>query len=138
MSSSYFQSSNAAIVCYALDNRESFGLVSQHLLDAVMHSKAAKVFICGNKTDVLENESESDLDRVVTDQDISDFCESCGTTISGCYKVSCLTNEGVDEMFNHVASVLYSTMYERFDRSRTIRIHEHQTQPENASKNCCS
>ena len=137
MSSSYFQSANAAIVCFALDSRESFGLISQHLLDAVMHSNTAKIFVCGNKLDVTENADDVNSERFVSDQDISDFCESCGTAISGCYKVSCQTNEGVAEMFNHVASVLYSNMYERFDRSR-IKIHEHQPPaPEEAKKNCC-
>ena len=132
MSSSYFQSACGAILCFSLDDRESFGLLSQHLLDTAMHSKNSKIFLCGNKTDLVrENDN---FDKYVAEQDIEDFSESCGTAVSGSYRVSCRTGEGVKEMFKHIASVLYSNQYDKFDPSK-IKVHE--PMGEDVSKKCC-
>lgn len=42
----------------------------------------------------------------MTDNDIDEFIEQCQNLISGTYKISCKTGDGVDEMFQDIAITL--------------------------------
>ena len=57
---------------------------------------------CGNKYD-LKSKIQ------VTDSDMDGFCEQCRNLVTGIYKTSCKTGEGVDEMFRDIAKQLGST-----------------------------
>ncbi|XP_018315543.1 ras-related protein Rab-6.2 [Mycetomoellerius zeteki] len=96
----------------ALDNSTSFHLLSQHLLDIVTYAENAKIFLCGNKSD-LESVAPQ-----VTDAEMEQFCEQCHNLISGIYKTSCKTGEGVNEMFEDIAQHLVEA-----NRSR-MELHE--------------
>lgn len=100
VTSSYYKFAEAAILVFALDNPSSFHSLSQHLLDIVTYAENAKVFICGNKSD-LEG-----LEKQVSDADLDNFCEQCHGMISGTFKTSCKTNSGVQEMFQYIAEIL--------------------------------
>lgn len=52
VTSSYYKFAEAAILVFALDNSTSFHLLSQHLLDIVTYAENAKIFLCGNKSDL--------------------------------------------------------------------------------------
>ncbi len=54
---------------------------------------------CGNKFDLKSQVS-------VSDSDMEAFCEQCHNLVSGVYKTSCKTGEGVHEMFRDIASQL--------------------------------
>lgn len=56
-------------------------------------------FRCGNKFD-LKSKIQ------VTDADMEGFCEQCRNLVSGIYKTSCKTGEGVEEMFQDIAKQL--------------------------------
>lgn len=129
LSSSYFQSASAAIICYSVDNRESFNMLSQHILEAIMHSETVKVFMCGNKTDVP-------CDDPVTDSDVDELRVQCDTMLNGCYRVSCKTGDGVKEMFQDIANIVLKEATHKFDPSK-VRPHEDYPPPEEKSK-CCS
>ena len=51
---------------------------------------------CGNKYDLKSRIQ-------VSDADIETLCEQCNNLISGVYKTSCKTGEGVEEMFTDIA-----------------------------------
>ncbi|QQP35590.1 Rablike, partial [Caligus rogercresseyi] len=51
---------------------------------------------CGNKYDLKSKVQ-------VSDQDMEMFCEQCHNLVSGIYKTSCKTGEGVEEMFEDIA-----------------------------------
>lgn len=67
VTSSYYKFAEAAILVFSLDNSSSFHVLSQHLLDIVTYAENAKIFLCGNKSD-LEGTSPQ-----VTDADIETF-----------------------------------------------------------------
>ena len=56
-------------------------------------------FSCGNKYDLKSRIQ-------VSDSDIETLCEQCNNLISGVYKTSCKTGEGVEEMFSDIAKQL--------------------------------
>lgn len=53
VTSSYYKFAEGAILVFALDNASSFHALSQHLLDIVSYAENAKIFLCGNKLDVV-------------------------------------------------------------------------------------
>lgn len=65
----------------------------------VSHAENARIFLCGNKID-------QGNEMYVSDNDIETFCEQCHNMISGVYKTSCKTGEGVQEMFEDIARQL--------------------------------
>lgn len=67
VTSSYYKFAEAAILVFALDNATSFHLLSQHLLDIVTYAENAKIYLCGNKSD-LEGGSPQ-----VTDAEMEQF-----------------------------------------------------------------
>lgn len=53
VTSSYYKFAEGAILVFALDNASSFHALSQHLLDIVSYAENAKIFLCGNKLDLV-------------------------------------------------------------------------------------
>ncbi|XP_013777715.1 ras-related protein Rab-30-like [Limulus polyphemus] len=102
ITSSYYKFAEAAILVFSFDNPDSFNILSQHLLDIVTYAEGAKIFLCGNKIDLKHQ-------MFVTDTDIDEFCEQCHNLISGVFKTSCKTGDGVEEMFADIARQLVST-----------------------------
>ncbi|XP_030372739.1 ras-related protein Rab-14 [Scaptodrosophila lebanonensis] len=100
VTSSYYKFAEGAILVFALDNAASFHSLSQHLLDIVTYAENAKIFICGNKSDLEGREPE------VSDEEVEAFCEQCHTLISATYKTSCKIGEGIDEMFQDISRQL--------------------------------
>merc|ERR1712156_1139758 len=92
ITSSYYKHSEAAILVFALDNPDTFHILSQHLLDIVTYAENAKIFLCGNKFD-QKNKIQ------ISDSDIENLCEQCNNLVSAVYKTSCRTGEGVEDMF---------------------------------------
>ena len=129
LAASYFQGATAALLCYSINNRESFNILAHHILDIVMHSETAKIFLCGSKLDLN--------DEQVTDQDIQDFLVQCDAVLSGTYRISSKTNEGVQDMFKDIAAKLITDAKERSD-STTIRPGESSSIGPQQSQKCCS
>nr|CAI5864231.1 unnamed protein product [Callosobruchus analis] len=109
ITSSYYKFAEAAILVFSLDNVASFHILSQHLLDIVTYAENAKIFLCGNKLDLVGGEPQ------ITDVEIEAFCEQCHNLISGIYKTSCKTGEGLDDMFNDIAYQLISSNRSRLE-----------------------
>eukprot|EP00092_Neocalanus_flemingeri_P023374 GFUD01025342.1.p2 GENE.GFUD01025342.1~~GFUD01025342.1.p2 ORF type:complete len:212 (+),score=55.65 GFUD01025342.1:159-794(+) len=108
ITSSYYKYSEAAILVFSLDNPDTFHILSQHLLDIVTYAENAKIFLCGNKYD-----QKSRIQ--ITDSDMEAFCEQCHNLVSGVYKTSCKTGEGVEQMFEDIANQLAQTNRSRME-----------------------
>ena len=67
ITSSYYKFAEAAILVFALDNASSFHILSQHLLDIVTYAENAKIFLCGNKSDLISPVPQ------ISDNDIESF-----------------------------------------------------------------
>ena len=78
----------------------------------------------GNKLDVE--------DREVTDETVDVFMEQF-PMFKGYYKISCRTNEGVDEMINEVVQTLSSSSFSFKEVFDTFTLHGQHTQG-----SCCS
>lgn len=137
ITSSYYKYSEAAILVFALDNPDSFHILSQHLLDIVTYAENAKIFLCGNKFD---NKSRI----LVSDSDMEAFCEQCHNLVSGIYKTSCKTGEGVEDMFRDIAMQLGDSNRSRMelqamhgDSTRSFRVVDHAVEAkEDEEPNC--
>lgn len=62
ITSSYYKFAEAAILVFSLDNAASFHVLSQHLLDIVTYAENAKIFLCGNKSDMESSSQVTDAD----------------------------------------------------------------------------
>jgi Ras-related protein Rab-6A len=127
VTSSYYKFAEAAILVFAMDNIASFHSLSQHLVDVTMFAENARIFLCGNR---------SDLPAEVTDDDINQFYEQCNGIIHGIFKTSCKTNANVAEMFNSIAQSLSESNRSRLE----LQAFEHQgfkvNPPEENVENC--
>ncbi|XP_026463963.1 ras-related protein Rab-30 [Ctenocephalides felis] len=112
ITSSYYKFAEAAILVFSLDNATSFHCLSQHLLDIVTYAENAKIFLCGNKSD-LEGANPQ-----VSDEDMENFCEQCHNLISATYKTSCKTGAGVEEMFLDISTHLLESNKSRIELQR--------------------
>lgn len=109
VTSSYYKFAEGAILVFALDNAASFHSLSQLLLDIVTYAENAKIFICGNKSDMEGREPQ------VTDAEVEAFCEQCHSLISATYKTSCKTGDGIEEMFRDIANTLVEANRSKMD-----------------------
>ncbi|CAH2104567.1 unnamed protein product [Euphydryas editha] len=132
VTSSYYKYAEAAILVFSLDNSSSFHILSQHLLDIVTYAENAKIFLCGNKSD-LEGSSPQ-----VTDADIENFCEQCHNLISSTYKTSCKTGQGLDDMFLDIAHQLVECNRSKYELQRLDHNSFKISQPEPPEEPPCS
>merc|ERR1712087_85202 len=134
ITSSYYKYSEAAILVFSLDRPDTFHVLAQHLLDIVTYAENAKIFLCGNKYDLKSRIQ-------VTDADMEGFCEQCRNLVSGVYKTSCKTGEGVNEMFQDIAKQLSSTNKSRIELKTmdeaSFRIETAREATEQANCNAC-
>ncbi|XP_068210819.1 uncharacterized protein RabX6 isoform X1 [Palaemon carinicauda] len=151
ITSSYYKFAEGAILVFALDNPDSFNILSQHLLDIVTYAENAKIFLCGNKYD-LKNQIQ------VTDADMENFWkfvmsrlerhqsssyvtpysrEQCHNLISGIYKTSCKTGAGVEEMFADIARQLSDSNRSRKELESMNKDSFKVTPPEGEPEDSC-
>ncbi|XP_077287116.1 RAS oncogene family member RabX6 [Arctopsyche grandis] len=130
ITSSYYKFAEAAILVFSLDNAASFHVLSQHLLDIVTYAENAKIFLCGNKSD-LETLSQ------VTDADMEGFCEQCHNLISHTYKTSCKTGAGIEEMFTDIASQLLESNKSKIDLQHLDHQSFKVTPPDDITEPSC-
>ncbi|XP_025114791.1 ras-related protein Rab-35-like isoform X3 [Pomacea canaliculata] len=112
--SSYYRGAHAALLCYNSNNKETFTILSQYILDIVMNAEGAKIFLCGNMADGSEDKEKVD------DGDLESFMTECEDVLSGVYSVSCKDNLGLDEMFEDMAKVLHTDSLNRMTIRRDL------------------
>jgi len=129
ITSSYYKFADAAILVFSLDSPESFNMMSQHLLDIVSYAENAKIYLCGNRSD-LKSQIQ------VSESDMESFCEQCSPLVSGIYQTSCKTGEGVEDMFTDISHQLIETNrskleLERLTEDSAFVIHTEEIESEN-------
>ena len=107
-------------------------MLSQHIIEIVMHGRTVKIFLCGNKLDLAGN-----CDEKVTDEDIETFQIECDSVLSGIYQISCRTGDGVKEMFEDIAAIVRRQAAEKFDPN-LIKPHLSHLVEEPQKQKCCS
>ncbi|XP_043466455.1 ypt/Rab-type GTPase ypt7 [Leptopilina heterotoma] len=131
VTSSYYKFAEAAILVFALDNSTSFHLLSQHLLDIVTYAENAKIFLCGNKSDLEGGNPQ------VTDAEMEQFCEQCHNLISATYKTSCKSGVGINEMFEEIAQHLVEANRSRMDLHDMDKDHFKISHADEATEPSC-
>ena len=128
MSQAYYRGASAAILCYSLTDRDTFNILSQYILDIVVHTETAKIFLCGNKLDIAQGDE-------ITDLDMEAFQLQCDTVLSGNYQISCKTGEGVEDMFKDIAGIIMESVspYEK----KSFQLPESEQTLEQPKKGCC-
>ena len=76
--------------------------INDHEITELSNPNENQIFRCGNKYDLKSRIQ-------VSDSDIETLCEQCNNLITGVYKTSCKTGEGVEEMFADIAKQLVGT-----------------------------
>lgn len=112
---SYYKFSKAALLVYSLDNLESFHCLCEHLLEILRWAENAKIFLVGNKLDLHSQE--------VSQSDIDVFLEQF-PTFSGIFRISCKTNEGIDDMLTEIVEKLSGDQSLRANPD-TFQLHAH-------------
>jgi GTPase SAR1 family protein len=128
VTSSYYKFAEAAILVFSVDNAQSFHSLSQHLVDIAMWAESAKIFLCGNR---------SDLESEVSDLDMQQFCEQCHGLISATFKTSCKNSEGVKEMFEEIARSLVENNRSRLEL-QALDSHGFKVHPPEENVDSCS
>ncbi|ESO90807.1 hypothetical protein LOTGIDRAFT_122732 [Lottia gigantea] len=132
--SSYYRGAQAALLCYSVNNKETFNILSQYILDIVMNAEGAKIFLCGNVMDCGDDKEK------VTEADVDRFTEECDNVLSGVYKVSCRDNIGINEMFKDITEKLHEMSVNKMTLRRDMVIRPGET-PEltkdTSKKRCC-
>ena len=118
--SSYYRGAHAALLCYSVNSRDSFTILSQYILDIVMNAEGAKIFLCGNMSDQVDAMSESELSNVVTDADLEQFTSQCEDVLSGVYRVSCKDGTGLQDMFEDMARFLHRNSMSKMTLRRDL------------------
>ncbi|CAG5136805.1 unnamed protein product [Candidula unifasciata] len=133
LGSSYYRGAHAALLVYSLSNKDTFGVLSQFILDIVMNAEGAKIFLCGNMADAVNPEQESGQ---VTEADLEQFMSQCDDVFSGVYQVSCKDNNGLEEMFTDMARVLHRDSVSRLTLRRDL-VRPGDTETANSEKSSC-
>ena len=144
--SSYYRGAHACLLCYSVNNKDTFSILSQYILDIVMNAEGAKIFLCGNMADQTTGSGDDvDTDDVdnncVTEADLDVFMSQCQDVLSGVYRVSCKDSTGMEDMFKDMARVLHqnslSRMSLRRDMIRPGDTPEREVQLTSEKKRCC-
>jgi len=125
VTSSYYKFAEAAILCFAVDNAQSFHSLSQHLVEICQFAENAKIFLCGNRTD---------LEAEVSDADMQQFCDQCQGLISATFKTSCKTGAGIDEMFAEISLSLVENNRSRLELQSLEAGHGFKVHPPDATE----
>ncbi|XP_013405678.1 ras-related protein RABD2c [Lingula anatina] len=119
LTASYYKGAHAGLLCFSLSDKGSLSVLSQFQNEIKMYSKTNTLFLCGTKCDEQVHGSSC-----VTDEDIEMFVQNFGDeALSGQYKTSNKTGQGVKEMFEDMARVLYlKSKGQQFEKQNTIRV----------------
>ena len=131
ITTSYYKFAEAALLVFSLDSLDSFHCLSQHLIEILSLAENAKIFLIGNKTDLTPYE--------VHDSDIELFIEQF-PKFSGIFKISCRTNDGVQEMLAEIADKLATSTTAKMQYD-AFKLHQDQLHnqlgDQKASSSCC-
>ncbi|CAG2103346.1 unnamed protein product [Medioppia subpectinata] len=118
ITNSYYKFAEAALLVFSLDSLESFHCLSQHLIEILSLAENAKIFLVGNKNDLQPHE--------VLDSDIDLFVEQF-PKFNGIFKISCKTNDGIQQMWSEIADKLAVSSLTKTSMD-AFKLHQNQLQ----------
>eukprot|EP00092_Neocalanus_flemingeri_P039234 GFUD01042712.1.p1 GENE.GFUD01042712.1~~GFUD01042712.1.p1 ORF type:complete len:202 (+),score=42.89 GFUD01042712.1:177-782(+) len=126
MSRMYYRGSKAAIVCYSVNDAESWERLQFWVSELRKMEEGCRVYICATKTDLLRGDNRN---RVVDYHTTTDYCDEFGTEL---FETSSRQGTNISEMFLKVAS----DYLENEDVTDFVA-HEEFTLNKSEKKSCC-
>jgi GTPase SAR1 family protein len=133
ITSSYYKFAEAAILVFDLNNPDTFHSLAQHLLEVASYAENCKVFLCGNKVDLVDdlnddNSNSGSMSSVreydhVSIRDMEQFCEQT-SIITNMYVVSCKSNQGVSQMYQDISRQIKNASRARYELARNAVLHD--------------
>jgi len=134
ITSSYYKFAEAAILVFDLHNPDTFHSLAQHLLEVASYAENCKVFLCGNKVDLVDDQFNDDQSNSgsmssvreyehVSIRDMEQFCEQT-SVITNMYVTSCKTNQGVPQMFQDISRQIKNASRARYELARNAVLHD--------------
>ncbi|KAI1903575.1 hypothetical protein AGOR_G00028590 [Albula goreensis] len=106
MSRIYYRGAKAAIVCYDLTDSSSFLRVKFWVKELQNCEEHCKIYLCGTKNDLVENDRSM---RQVDYHDVQDFADEIKAQL---FETSSKTGSNVDELFQKVAEDFNNTAFQ--------------------------
>ncbi|ODN04232.1 Ras-related protein RABA2a [Orchesella cincta] len=128
VTSSYYKFAEAAVLVFDLHNPDTFHSLAQHMIEVASYAENCKVFLCGNKVDLVESVNEEEHAsrnssinsreyETVSIRDMEQFCEQT-SVITNMYVTSCKTNQGVSEMFEDISRQIRNASRARYELAK--------------------
>ena len=131
----YYREAKAAVICYDIMNMQSWNRVNFWVSEVQKFEPGCKIYICGNKLDLLE----TGIKRKVDYHNVQDFAEEVGAKF---LETSSKTGENIEELFDEIVRDFVSDRdkalaeQKRRDQrdSAKISLNEYQAR---RSRKCC-
>ncbi|XP_070575746.1 uncharacterized protein [Ptychodera flava] len=121
LTENYFRQTSAALMVYDVTSYESFDTIVSYWAESIISREpAAKLFLIGNKIDLIKGRDYEDTETLVQAEK---FMETQNIKIIKHFKVSAKTDEGVEVMYHQIAQCLDDRDDLKKTRS-TIKISE--------------
>eukprot|EP00088_Acartia_fossae_P016535 TRINITY_DN19267_c0_g1_i1.p1 TRINITY_DN19267_c0_g1~~TRINITY_DN19267_c0_g1_i1.p1 ORF type:complete len:214 (-),score=36.76 TRINITY_DN19267_c0_g1_i1:1125-1766(-) len=98
MSKMYYRNAKAAIICYAVNDTESWDKVHFWVKEIGKTEPDCSIYICATKLDILKGRNK---DRCVDYHTTTDYAD--GIKQAKLYETSSKTGENIHELFNQIA-----------------------------------
>lgn len=127
MSRMYYRGSKAAIVCYSVNDEESWERLQFWVSELRKLEEECKVYICATKIDLLRGDNKN---RVVDYHTTTDYCDEIGAEL---FETSSRDGSNISEMFLKVAS----DYLENEDVGSLVNFQENSMEKSEKKSSCC-
>ena len=118
----------AAVVCYAVNDLESWDRLEFWVTELRKLEEDCKIYICATKTDLLQGNNKK---RAVDYHTTTDYCEEIGAKL---FETSSKDGTNIQEVFETIAQDYLSDLKENDSLAfNAIKLDE-----ENKKRSCCS
>jgi len=97
MSKMYYRNAKAAVICYAVNDAESWEKVKFWIKELSKTEPDCSIYICATKTDLIKGRNK---DRCVDYHTTTDLAESIKAKL---FETSSMKGENITELFNQIA-----------------------------------
>jgi len=130
MSRIYYRSARAAIVCYDLTNKQSFGKVRFWIEELLANEKNCDIYIVGTKLDKIQEDPES---RAIESHNVENYAENIGAKV---FETSSKTGENVENLFYKIAEEYTKKIIDNQKNFEHVSLESQNVANPNAQCNC--
>lgn len=147
MAALYYRDAKVAIVCYSMAHKKSLEGVQYWVRELQKMEPNCKIYLCGTKMDLLENNNKSTNKSHTTEiqpvvrRDIKEVTNEFGIGDEDLYQTSSKFGDGVQELFSEVASYISGqpiALESSSDNDKQTTTRLSSDQPTRKSKCKCS